>query len=153
LIYFVRSPQGPIKIGTTIRLSQRLKQLAAEYGEGLEVLAVSEGSYATEKELHCRFAHLRQVGEWFEPGVDLLGFIVSDGKPWDGSDEKPDTKVPVRIEEDLIQMANVVASILNMSAPDYLSGILRPILERDYVEYLDRAAKQAGKKKPGGNKG
>jgi hypothetical protein len=59
----------------------------------------------------------------------------------------------VRIEEDLIQMANVVASILNMSAPDYLSGILRPILERDYVEYLDRAAKQAGKKKPGGNKG
>jgi hypothetical protein len=26
-IYFIKSPDGPIKIGTTIRLSQRLKQL------------------------------------------------------------------------------------------------------------------------------
>lgn len=34
MIYFIRSPAGPIKIGTTIRLSQRLKQLAAEHGEG-----------------------------------------------------------------------------------------------------------------------
>lgn len=62
MIYFIRSPSGPIKIGTTIRLSQRLKQLAAEYGEGLEVLAVTEGDRNVEQELHRRFGHLRLEG-------------------------------------------------------------------------------------------
>ncbi len=87
MIYFVRSPAGPIKIGTRIRLSQRLRQLASEHGPGLEVLEVADGSYEVERALHGRFAHLRQVGEWFEPGDDLLGFIASDARPWDGLDE------------------------------------------------------------------
>jgi T5orf172 domain len=96
VIYFIRSPGGRIKIGTTIRLSERLKQLVAEHGEGLEVLAVVEGSYEAEKGLHDRFGHLRIVNEWFEPGDDLVGFIVAEGRPWDGSDEK--NVKPIRLD-------------------------------------------------------
>lgn len=88
MIYFIRSSDGKrVKIGTTVSLTARLKSLVAEYGAGLEVLAVVEGSYGEERGLHHRFSHLRLVGEWFEPGDDLMGFIVSDGTPWDGSDE------------------------------------------------------------------
>ena len=89
MIYFIRRKDGgPVKIGTTIRLSQRLQSLCAEYGE-LKVLAVVDGSFPEERGLHHRFAHLHKVGEWFEPGDDLLAFIVSDGKPWNGKDEYP----------------------------------------------------------------
>lgn len=81
-----------------IRLSERLKQLAAEYGEELEVLAVTEGSFDQERELHRRFAHLR-IGrsEQFEPGDDLIAFIVREGLPWDGTDEAIELK-SVRLE-------------------------------------------------------
>jgi hypothetical protein len=91
MIYFIRRPDGgPIKIGTTIRLTERLKQLIAEHGPGLEVLAVAEGSYDRERELHRRFSHLRHGRtEQFEPGDDLVGFIVAEGRAWDGSDESP----------------------------------------------------------------
>lgn len=61
----------------------------AEHGEGLEVIAVTEGAHSVERRLHRRFSHLRTAGEWFEPGDDLLGFIVAEARPWDGSDEDP----------------------------------------------------------------
>lgn len=49
MIYFLRATDGgPIKIGTTVRLTRRLKQLAAEFGPDVEVLAVAEGSYEEE---------------------------------------------------------------------------------------------------------
>jgi Helix-turn-helix/T5orf172 domain len=89
VIYFVRSPKSLIKIGTTTRLSKRLKQLAAKHGEGLELLAVTKGSFRVERRLHRKFSHLHRGGEWFEPGNDLVDFIISKGKPWDGLDETP----------------------------------------------------------------
>ena len=48
---------------------------------------MAEGSYKEESALHRRFAHLNLVNEWFEPGDDLMGFIVADGKPWDGAED------------------------------------------------------------------
>ena len=42
MIYFIKSARGRIKIGTTIRLKQRLKELETGHGEPLEVLAVAE---------------------------------------------------------------------------------------------------------------
>lgn len=90
MIYFIRASEGgPIKIGTTIRLSRRLKQLMAEFDCGLELLAVMDGNRDEEQALHRRFGHLRVVNEWFEPGDDLVGFIVAEGRPWDLSDEAP----------------------------------------------------------------
>jgi plasmid stability protein len=145
MIYFIRSPDGPIKIGTTIRLSQRLTQLANEYGPGLEVLAVCEGDRWIEKELHHRFAELRRVGEWFEPGDDLMGFIVSDGQPWDGSDEVPAPNLTVKLPGDVVLAARIVAAFRGESMADLLGDILRPVLSRMEAEEMAKRAKAKGK--------
>lgn len=144
MIYFIRSRTGRIKIGTTIRLSQRLKQLAAEHGQGLEVLAVIDGSHEAERCLHGRFAHLRSVGEWFEPGDDLLGFIVSDGRPWDGTDEvKPGVvirngrkTVMVRVYEDTANAITQAAGERRMTAADFCETFLSPCVEKAHREYI-----------------
>jgi DNA-binding XRE family transcriptional regulator len=88
MIYFIKSARGRIKIGTTIRLKQRLKELETGHGEPLEVLAVADGSTEAERYLHRRFAHLRVMGEWFESGEDLMALIASDCRPWDGLDDR-----------------------------------------------------------------
>lgn len=89
MIYFIKAEHsGRIKIGTTIRLSERLKAITKDAGEPLRILAVVDGSFPEEKSLHDRFSHLRAFGEWFEPGDDLLGFIVETGREWDRSDEE-----------------------------------------------------------------
>ena len=137
MIYFIKSPTGAIKIGTTIRLSQRLKQLAAEHGPGLEVLAVADGSFEVERALHRRFAHLRQVGEWFEPGDDLMGFIVSDGKPWDSSEDNPPT-VPIKVDRGIAAKAKIVASDRGIDLAAYVSEVLRATVDKDWSKIVKR---------------
>jgi hypothetical protein len=84
VIYFVRADHGIIKIGTTKNLSVRLFDLCAENRQYLGVLAVMDGERPEEQALHERFAHLRLHGEWFSPTQELLDFIETEGKPWDG---------------------------------------------------------------------
>lgn len=131
MIYFVQATNGgPIKIGTTIRLSERLQALAREAGEDLKVVAVTQGSFPEESSLHRRFAHLRVVNEWFEPGDDLLGFIVESCQPWDGTDETEPTKT-VRIALSVYEGVVQVAGMRKMELGAYLSEALRPVIERD----------------------
>lgn len=88
MIYFVQPVGGGrIKIGTSMRLTKRLRRLVAETGQELRVIAVMEGGRGVESALHRKFHHLRAVGEYFEPGDDLLGFIVESAEEWDGTDE------------------------------------------------------------------
>ena len=152
MIYFIRSPAGPIKIGVSIRLSQRLKQLVAEHGEGLEVLAVVDGSYDEEKALHGRFAHLRTVGEWFEPGDDLVGFIVSDGQSWDGTDEVPNGEMrpesgpgrppkgrddmAVKVDRAIVSKARAIAQDRGITIAEYLSEKLDGPVSKDFAAML-----------------
>jgi hypothetical protein len=131
MIYFIRRPDdGWIKIGVTVRLSERLKQLCAEFGGELEVLAVVDGSRARERELHRQFSHLRAVGEWFEPGDDLTGFIVAEGKRWDGEDEAP--TAPVKIERPLAEKAAIIARQRRITIAEYMSDPTRALIERDF---------------------
>lgn len=51
----------------------------------------------------------------------------------------------VRIDEELIRMANVVSAIRGVSVPDYLNGLIRPAIERDYRSEINKAAKTEGK--------
>lgn len=67
-VYFMRR-ERLIKIGTTYHLKQRAQTLNAA------VLAKMPGSYAEEARLHNQFKALRRVGEWFEPGPELLDFV------------------------------------------------------------------------------
>jgi hypothetical protein len=90
-------------------------------------MAVVPGGYPEETALHRRFAKLRTVGEWFEPGDDLLGFIVAEGRTWT---DRPGKFVP--IDTDLVSMARYVCAQNGESIIDYLSGILRPKVEKDF---------------------
>lgn len=147
MIYFIANrDRSRIKIGTTIRLSQRLKQLVAEHGEGLEVLAVRDGDRDVERELHRRFAHLNVVNEWFEPGDDLMGLIVSDGKPWDGSDEAPALPSPtlIRVSDEFADAIRKASALTDVSHSDFADTHLLAIVQRIYRDTLAKESKRMG---------
>lgn len=80
MIYFVQSPAGPINIGTSISRRRRLAALTAQFGAGLELVGVVDGSYPEERALRERFAHFHVVGEWFDPAADLWEFLADQSK-------------------------------------------------------------------------
>lgn len=134
MIYFVRPKSGGrIKIGTTVRLSERLAALKAEFREELEVLGVAAGSFSREKRVHRKFAHLRLRGEWFEPGDDLLAFIAHKARPWDGTEEAPKT-VSVKIDEEVMYLVRQAAPKLRKSVQEYVSDILNNVASADIKE-------------------
>jgi hypothetical protein len=90
LIYFIQDPEDSlVKIGTTVRLSFRLAQLKSQFGQGLVVLGILDGSFADEKVLHEQFAGAREDGEWFRPYPHLMGFIAQECRPWTEADDAP----------------------------------------------------------------
>jgi hypothetical protein len=135
MIYLIQDADGLIKIGTTIRLSQRLKQLKSEHKQHLKVLGVVDGSYADEAVLHLRFAHSRVLGEWFQPTDELNDFIATDARPWDGSDEKAPTAI-IRVTQKVADDARTVANLNGMAVADYLDEVLGPVLEQALISAL-----------------
>jgi hypothetical protein len=143
VIYFVRrtdSVEG-IKIGTTIRLSQRIKQLEKKEGVSLKVLGIMDGSYADEAALHRRF--IRIDGEWFHPTPELLDFIATEARPWDGKDEIPLSELgaSVKLPIDVIEMARIVAACRNETMTELLGDTLRPLLEKMQREEFAKRSK------------
>jgi transcriptional regulator with XRE-family HTH domain len=87
MIYFARATDGtgPIKIGCSINLVQRIGVLKTPDGGRANVVAVMDGDFKVEKELHRRFGHLlfpNAGREWFHPGPDLLRFIEHNSRGW-----------------------------------------------------------------------
>lgn len=75
-VYFVMNPlTGLIKIGFSDYFEQRLRSLQFVEKTELKTLLTITGRRDAERELHAKFAHLRERGEWFRPGDDLLKFI------------------------------------------------------------------------------
>jgi hypothetical protein len=75
--YFVRlGDDGPIKIGKTFDVEARMKKLQTGVPAPLKVLRVVKAD--VERDLHQRFAHLREHGEWFTPAPELLDFISKE---------------------------------------------------------------------------
>lgn len=76
-VYFVRNPKTrQIKIGKTKHPEKRLKQLELATRNKLEVLLVLP-YMDLESSMHSRFAALREEGEWFSPGDDLVDFVLT----------------------------------------------------------------------------
>jgi hypothetical protein len=76
-VYFMQGAAGePIKIGFSANLEQRLQNLRKQSGRKLRVIASLEGTLATEREIHERFAAHRLEGEWFAPVPELLHLIA-----------------------------------------------------------------------------
>ncbi len=126
MIYFVQPVDGgPIKIGTSINVDARRKQLEAEYGRELAVLATTEGGRKREAEIHAMFAHLR-LGrtEQFRPDLELVTFI---GKP-------------------LFAAAGDVVEICRLKSTKPLAIQMRG--SEAWRDWVDRGAKHVGLKTP-----
>jgi hypothetical protein len=74
MIYFILSGKR-VKIGTTTNLDKRLKSLSTGNPIKLQVVAIMDGSYQTEKGIHDLFARYRREGEWFKFCEELKFFI------------------------------------------------------------------------------
>lgn len=156
MIYFIEDPAtNRVKIGTTIRLSVRLAQLRAKHGPGLQVLGVTGGSYADERVLHDRFQLLREDGEWFKAHEILTDFIERETQPWDGTDEAP-ALPSIKLDAEVVRKARIVVDFRDSTLGDYLSNLLRPIVEADYRKHIEESHKEIQDKpttKPKGGKG
>jgi hypothetical protein len=134
MIYFIQDADGLVKIGTSVCLSQRLKQLNCEHKQKLKVLSVVDGSYADEAVLHLRFAHNRVLGEWFQPTDELNDFIAKDARPWDGKDEIPDIYIAAKVDRALVNKAKLIAAHRGVSVAELLTDLIQEPLDQSYSQ-------------------
>jgi hypothetical protein len=139
MIYFLQPVDGgPVKIGTTENLDARVKQLEAHYGCPLALLGTMPGGREEERSVHERFGHLRfGRTEQFQPAADLMAFIdrpLLVGANPDAVEAMGVVRptVMVRIDSDLFAKVRFLASVRNVSISDFLSDILRPIVDKEF---------------------
>ena len=90
-VYFLQAgANGPVKIGFSRHLPERLKAL--QVGGGVGVIRVIEGGRQTEAWLHQHFADLRRIGEWFAFDPDMLTIVPPDEMP------SPTASTPTTLE-------------------------------------------------------
>ena len=112
MIYFMQATDGgPIKIGHSTRVRERLWTLKSEHGKGLRVLGVRDGALPEEQDLHARFASIRLDGELFAPTPELLAFIAEECRPWDGTDGAPPREAPIsfRFDDQTIRALDAIS--------------------------------------------
>lgn len=81
-VYFARAGRGKrVKIGTTVNVSGRMTGLAHPLVGKLNVLAIIDGGFDVENQMHRRFAEYRIKGEWFRLEGTLAAFIAKLPKP------------------------------------------------------------------------
>jgi T5orf172 domain len=73
-VYFIDSGDR-IKIGYSRSLKARMHKMATDVPGGATLLHLEPGTFRTEKILHRQFAALRERGEWFQKGPELLAYI------------------------------------------------------------------------------
>lgn len=70
VVYFISYEDGPIKIGKTVNIHRRLKELQIAHPEKLHILGVTQS--ISESDLHEEWAGYRLSGEWFTRDLSLL---------------------------------------------------------------------------------
>jgi hypothetical protein len=77
-VYFIlNQTTGLVKIGRSTNTVMRYASLSTAAAEPLEIIYeihIVDGA-PLERELHKRFSHLRQRGEWFQYSVEIKDFI------------------------------------------------------------------------------
>lgn len=75
IVYFIQQgTDGPIKIGITTNLDNRLRTFQTASPVRLRVLRTEPGGRKRELQLHRRFRSHRMEGEWFQP-QPVLAYI------------------------------------------------------------------------------
>src|SRR5262249_19980300 len=76
VVYFIQvGDTAPIKIGSTLNISQRLSGLQTSHTETLRLLTTIPADRFTERRILEQFKELRIRGEWHRPEPELLRFI------------------------------------------------------------------------------
>lgn len=77
-VYFIYAPEvDRVKIGFTVNLKQRFKELQLGSPTALEMLTYVRGTFQLELAILAIFHKYRLHGEWFQAHPDLLAFIES----------------------------------------------------------------------------
>ena len=144
MVYFARiGEDGPIKIGHSNRVDDRLKQLHSIYGRRMELLGTIPGGQAEERAMHERFAEHRIEGtEQFRPGRDLMGFL---GRPLlVGANPEAVEAIAklkplhsVRLSDRVVEMARMVAADKAEGIGDTISRLVEPGLEAEYRQVME----------------
>jgi hypothetical protein len=86
-VYFLRLPNGNIKIGYSKELYKRMQALTAAFGGRLELIACTSGGIAWEQRLHNLFRDYRITeaqGEQFRPVPEILDYAAGLGLDFAG---------------------------------------------------------------------
>lgn len=76
LVYFVQMGEGgPIKIGHTAHLNERMTALCTDSPVELLLLGTTPGTMARERKIHRQLHAHRMNGEWFAPHPCVLAAI------------------------------------------------------------------------------
>jgi len=139
-VYFIQAEcGGPIKIGATSHLKERLSSLSRQSsGQKLRVLGTMKGHIPEERQVHRRFSHLRGWGEWFEPADDLLSFIDEHATPWDGKAEAPALPIKIWMDPHVLTACQCVANLRGLTVGEYISEAIRDIAHRESREEIRR---------------
>jgi Meiotically up-regulated gene 113 len=77
MVYFMKRPNGDIKIGYSENPKTRKGQLQCDWGYDLEMIGVMAGGKAKEAEIHdvLRCYRIDPRQEWFRPTDTVLSYI------------------------------------------------------------------------------
>lgn len=80
-VYYVRGGDF-VKIGVAVDVKKRLASLQTSNAVKLNLLMFTNVSIKLERELHAKFAHLREHGEWFryDPEIERHIYELRHGK-------------------------------------------------------------------------
>ncbi len=100
-VYFVQvAGSGPIKIGTTRNVDQRIATMQCAHAAPLTVFSVTSGGEPFERLLHATFSKARIRGEWFRPIRSLFWLAYE-------MDDRPGRR---RSPEEVVEFAMDVAA-------------------------------------------
>ncbi len=81
-VYIIRAGKsGTVKIGWANHAGKRLQALQISHPDRLTIIRLIDGTRATERWMHERFASLRQRGEWFTFDPVMMTVIPDDPPP------------------------------------------------------------------------
>lgn len=67
---------GPVKIGITDDIDQRIKQLQTGHPYQLRTLMLIPGDGKSEWSAHMQFSKFRLSGEWFQPAIPIMSWVI-----------------------------------------------------------------------------
>lgn len=146
---------GPVKLGFTMNLQARHKQLEAHYGRRLAILATMDGDEIDERRIHKRFAHIRLPGrrrrgqypEQFIPTAELMAFLgrpllvganhdaVEAMDPVSFDPNRPDD-VSVFLDRRIVGKAKLIAKHEGVSVAALLSELTKAPVDKAYLQML-----------------